>query len=111
MGITTPTGFAPTLYEIAQKWDQNPSVEFEINSISPQDESVANSSKQQLENGTKLNQSAIDSMAKTSQDLFQAIDWASAILRYQKSARISLAKFLSKLYNFPVQTEDLHWWK
>ena len=74
MGITTPTGFAPTLYEIAQKWDQNPSVEFEINSISPQDESVANSSKQQLENGTKLNQSAIDSMAKTSQDLFQAID-------------------------------------
>ena len=40
MGITTPTGFAPTLDEIAQKWDKDPSVEFEINSISPQDESV-----------------------------------------------------------------------
>ena len=70
--------------------------------------SVANSSEQQLENGTKSNQSAIDSMTKTSQDLSQAIDLASAILRHKKSARISLAKFLSKLYNFPVQTEDLH---
>ena len=94
--------------EIAQKWDKDPSVEFEINSISPQDESVANSSEQQLENGTKSNQLAIDSMTKTSQDLSQAIDLASAILRHKKSARISLAKFLSKLYNFPVQTEDLH---
>ena len=72
-----------------QKWDQDPSVEFEINSNFPQDESVANSSGQQLENGTKSNQSAIDSMTKTSQDLSQAIDLASAILRYKKSARIA----------------------
>ena len=106
--IRIPTGFAPTLDEIAQKWDKAPSVEFEINSISPQDESVANSSEQQLENRTKSNQSAIDSMTKTSQDLSQAIDLASAILRHKKSARISLAKFLSKLSNFPIQTEDLH---
>ena len=54
--IRITTGFAPTLDEIAQKWDKDPSVEFEINSISPQDESVANSSEQQLENGTKSNQ-------------------------------------------------------
>ena len=47
-------------------------------------------------------------MTKTSQDLSQAIDLASAILRHKKSARIALAKFLSKLSNFPVQTEDLH---
>ena len=47
-------------------------------------------------------------MTTTSQDLSQAIELASAILRYKKSARISLATFLSKLYNFPVQTEDLH---
>ena len=106
--IRIPTVFAPKLHEIAQKWDKDPSVEFEINSISPQDESVANSSGQQLENGTKSNQLAIDSMTKTSQDLSQAIDLASAILRHKKSARISLAKFLSKLSNFPVQTEDLH---
>ena len=84
--IRIPTGFAPTLHEIAQKWDKDPSVEFEINSISPQDESVPFSSGQQLENGTKSNQSAIDSMTKTSQDLSQAIDLASAILRYKKSA-------------------------
>ena len=106
--IRIPTVFAPKLHEIAQKWDKDPSVESEINSIYPQDESVANSSEQQLENGTKSNQSAIDSMTKTSQDLSQAIDLASAILRHKKSARIALATFLSKLYNFPVKTEDLH---
>ena len=106
--IRIPTVFAPKLHEIAQKWDKDPSVEFEINSISPQDESVANSSGQQLEHGTKSNQLAIDSMTKTSQDLSQAIDLASAIFRHKKSARISLAKFLSKLSNFPVKTEDLH---
>ena len=39
------------------------------------------------------NQSAIDSMTKTSQDLYQAIDLASAILRHKKSARISLPEF------------------
>ena len=106
--IRITTEFAPKLHEIAQKLDKDPSVEFELNSISPQDESVANSSEQQLENGTQSNQSAIDSMTKTSQDLSQAIDLASAILRYKQSARIALATFLSKLYNFPVQTEDLH---
>ena len=106
--IRITTVLAPKLQEIAQTWDKDPSVEFENNSISPQDESVPFSSEQQLENGTKSNQSAIDSMTKTSQDLSQAIDLASAILRYKKSARIALAKFLSKLYNFPVQTEDLH---
>ena len=67
--IRIPTVFAPKLHEIAQKWDKDPSVEFEINSISPQYESVANSSGQQLENGTQSNQLAIDSMTKTSQDL------------------------------------------
>ncbi|EHJ09917.1 hypothetical protein CWATWH0003_5316 [Crocosphaera watsonii WH 0003] len=46
-------------------------------------------------------------MSKTSQDLSQAIDLAEQILRQKKSARISLAKFLSKLYNFPVKIEDL----
>ena len=106
--IRITTGFAPKLHEIVQKRDKDPSVEFEINSISPQDESVPFSSEQQLENGTKSNQLAIDSMTKTSQDLSQAIDLASAILRHKKSARIALATFLSKLYNFPVQTEDLH---
>ena len=52
--------------------------------------------------GTKSNQSAIDSMTTTSQDLSQAIDLASAILRHKKSARISLAKgpptFLLELF-------------
>ena len=47
-------------------------------------------------------------MTKTSQDLSQAIDLASAILRHKKSARIALAKFLSKLYNFTVKKEDVH---
>ena len=63
---------------------------------------------QQLENQTKSNRDKIDSVTKTSQDLSQAIDLAKHILRHKKSARISLAKILSKLYNFPVKIEDLH---
>ena len=105
--IRIPTVFAPKLHEIAQKWDKDPSLEFEINSKSPKDEYVANSSEQQLENETKSSQSGIDSVTKTIHDLSLAIDLAKHILRHKKSARISLAKFLSKLYNFPVQTEDL----
>ena len=66
-----------------------------------------NSSRQQFENGTESSQIKLDSVSKTSQDLSQAIDLAEQILRQKKSARISLAKFLSKLYNFPVKIEDL----
>ncbi|ACB53593.1 hypothetical protein cce_4245 [Crocosphaera subtropica ATCC 51142] len=46
-------------------------------------------------------------MTETSQDLSQAFDLAKQILRHKKSVRISLAKFLSKLYNLPVKPEDL----
>ena len=94
--IRIPTVFAPKLHEIAQKWDKTPLLEFDINSNLSQNESVSNSSEQQLENRTK-----------SSQDLSQAIDLAISILRHKKSARISLAKFLSNLYNFPVKPEDL----
>ncbi len=54
--IRIPTVFAPKLHEIAQKWDKDPSLEFEINSKSPQYEYVANSSEQQLELATKSSQ-------------------------------------------------------
>ncbi len=105
--IRIPKVFAEKLHKIAKKWDKDPSLEFEINSKSPKDEYVANSSEQQLENITESSQLKIDSVTKTSQDLSQAIDLAKHILRHKKSARISLAKFLSKLYNFPVKIEDL----
>ena len=95
--IRIPKVFAPKLHEIAQKWDKNSLIEFDTNS-----------SRQQFENGTESSQIKLDSVSKTSQDLSQAIDLAEQILRQKKSARISLAKFLSKLYNFPVKTEDLH---
>ena len=105
--IRIPTVFAPKLHEIAQKWDKDPSLEFDINSNSSQNEYVSNSSSQQLENRTKSSQINFESVTKTSQDLSEAINLAIAILRHKKSARISLAKFLSKLYNFPVKPEDL----
>ncbi|MDJ0598594.1 MAG: hypothetical protein QNJ37_07115 [Crocosphaera sp.] len=105
--IRIPKVFAPKLHEIAQKWDKDSLLEFDTNSKSPQDEYVANSSKQPVENGTESSQLKIDSVTKTSQDLSQAIDLAKQILRHKKSARISLAKFLAKLYNFSVKIEDL----
>ena len=94
--IRIPIVFAPKLHEIAQKWDKNSLIEFDTNS-----------SRQEVENGTESSQIKLDSVSKTSQDLSQAIDLAEQILRQKKSARISLAKFLSKLYNFPVKIEDL----
>ena len=94
--IRIPKVFAPKLHEIAQKWEKNSLIEFDTNS-----------SRQQFENGTESSQIKLDSVSKTSQDLSQAIDLAEQILRQKKSARISLAKFLSKLYNFPVKIEDL----
>ncbi|CCQ58113.1 MULTISPECIES: hypothetical protein [Crocosphaera] len=94
--IRIPKVFAPKLHEIAQKWDKNSLIEFDTNS-----------SRQEVENGTESSQIKLDSVSKTSQDLSQAIDLAEQILRQKKSARISLAKFLSKLYNFPVKIEDL----
>ncbi|MDJ0661223.1 MAG: hypothetical protein QNJ42_17290 [Crocosphaera sp.] len=77
--------FAEKLHKIAQKWDKDPSLEFEINSKSPKDEYVANSSEQQLENITESSQLKFDSVIKTSQDLSQAVDLAKHILRHKKS--------------------------
>ena len=83
--IRIPQVFAPKLHEIAQKWDKDPA----------------------LENKTESSSESIDFVTKTNLDLPQAIDLAKKILRHKKSARISLAKFLSKLYNSPVKLEDL----
>jgi hypothetical protein len=105
--IRIPTVFAPKLHEIAQKWDKDPSLELDINSISSQNESVANSSDPQVENVIESSQGYFESATKTSSDLSQAMNLAKKILRHKKSARISLAKFLSKLYNSPVKIEDL----
>ncbi len=101
-----PKVFAPKLHEIAQKWDKGSCLEFDINSTSLKDEYVSNSS-QKLEKQTESSHEVFDFVTKTNRDLSQAIDLAQQILKYKKSARISLAKFLSKLYNVPVKTEDL----
>ncbi len=105
--IRIPKVFALKLHEIAQKWDKEPLVEFDINSNSPKDEYISNSSSWKLENQTESSQEEFDFVTKTNRDLSQAIDLAQQILRHKKSARISLAKFLSKLYNSPVKIEDL----
>ena len=105
--IRIPKVFALKLHEIAQKWDKEPLVEFDINSNSPKDEYISNSSSWKLENQTESSQEKFDFVTKTNRDLSQAIDLAQQILRHKKSARISLAKFLSKLYNSPVKIEDL----
>ena len=105
--IRIPKVFASKLHEIAQKWDKKPALEFDINSKLPHNEYVSNSSDEEIEKKTESSLRSFDSVTKTSQDLSQAIDLAKHILRHKKSARISLAKFLSKLYNFPVKIEDL----
>ncbi len=73
-----PKVFAPKLHEIAQKWDKDPSLEFDINSNSPKDEYVSNSKGQQLEKQTESSQEGVDSVTKPTLDLSQAIDLACA---------------------------------
>jgi hypothetical protein len=80
-----PKIFALKLHEIAQKWDKETEIEFDIKS-SGED---------------------FDSVIESKQQLSQAIDLAKQILNHKKSARISFAKFLSKFYNVPVKVEDL----
>ncbi len=82
-------------------------LEFDINSKGLKDEYVSNSTSEDFELETKSSLGDIDSVTKTNRNLSQAIDFAKQILKYKKSARISLAKFLSKLYNVTVKTEDL----
>ncbi|EAZ89058.1 hypothetical protein [Crocosphaera chwakensis] len=67
--IRIPKVFAPKLHEIAQKWDKDPLLEFEMNSKSSKDEYISKSSEQQLEHITESSRLKIDSVTKTSQDL------------------------------------------
>jgi hypothetical protein len=105
--IRIPQVFALKLHEIAQRWDKDSSLEFDINSKGSKDEEVSHSSHKNNELETESSMRDFDSVTKTNRDLSQAIDLARQILRHKKSARISLAKFLSKFYNIPVQAEDL----
>lgn len=105
--IRIPQVFALKLHEIAQKWDKDSSLEFDINSREPKDEWVSHSTHKDNELETESSMRGFDSVTKTNRDLSQAIDLARQILRPKKSSRISLAKFLSKFSNVPVQAEDL----
>jgi hypothetical protein len=102
-----PKVFALKLHEIAQKWDKDGSLEFDINSREPKEEEVSHSTHKNNELETESSMGGFDSVTKTNRDLSLAIDLARQILRHKKSAIISLAKFLSKFYNVPVQAEDL----
>jgi hypothetical protein len=85
-----PKVFAKRLYETAQKWDK----------------------EEYLEKETYSNSEEFEPVTKSMSDLIiplsDAIDLAKAILFQRKSARISLAKFLSKLYSTTVKSEDLN---
>lgn len=105
--IRIPQVFALKLHEIAQKWDKDSSLEFDLNSRAPKDEEVSHSTHPDDELETESSRRSFDSVTKTNRDLSQAIDLAKQILKHKKSAPISLAKFLSQFYNVPVQAEDL----
>jgi hypothetical protein len=85
-----PKVFARRLYETAQKWDKQEDIEKETYSKSSEFETVT------------------ESISDSIIPLSAAIDLAKDILCQRKSARISLAKFLSKLYSTTVKSEDLN---
>ena len=95
-----PRVFSQKLYELAQRWDKEGDIEAHSR-LNPSD----------FEKQTNSNWGDFDSVTKTNAlqlpELSEAIDLAKQILNNRQSARISLAKFLSKLYSIPVNSEDL----
>jgi hypothetical protein len=109
--MRVPKVFVPKLHEIAQKLDKGTNIEFEIKSKFSQNDLVSSSNvpekASKLEKATESSAQDIDFVTRTNPDLSQAIDLAKQILQQKKSARISLAQFISKLYNVPVNAENL----
>ena len=103
-----PKVFAPKLREIAHEWDKKQQIDFEIKSNSKKDESVFNSRFPSFEKETKSNPPKLDKITESNFELAEAIDLAKKILKHNKSAKISLARFLSRLYNASVKVEDFN---
>jgi len=109
--MRVPKVFVPKSHKIAQQLDKGTNIEFEIKSNFGKNDYVSQSSISEkasaFEKETESSFPAIDFVTKTNSDLSQAIDLAKQILEQKKSARISLAKFISKLYNVSVNAENL----
>ena len=61
----------------------------------------------EFEKDTKSESSELDKTTESNTELAEAIDLAKKNLKHNKSAKISLARFLSRLYNASVKVEDL----
>ena len=106
--IRIPQVFAPKIREIAQKLDKGQQIDFEIKSNLKKPESVSDSRLQLVEKDTKSKSSELYKITESNCELTEAIDLAKKILKHNKSAKISLARFLSRLYNASVKVEDLN---
>ena len=105
--IRIPKVFAPKLREIAQQWDKRQQFDLDIKSSLEEYDSVSDSSIHGFEKDTKSKSSELDKTTESNTELAEAIDLAKKILKHNKSAKISLARFLSRLYNASVKVEDL----
>lgn len=112
--IRIPQIFAQRLHEIAQIWDKEGIFEIDIHSSSSNYASVSQVKSQNLEKITDSSLANLDSATESKKgkinQLSEAIELAKKILRHNKSARISLARFLSRFYNTQVKIEDLNEW-
>jgi hypothetical protein len=106
--IRIPKVFAPKLREIARQWDKGQDFDLEIKSNLEKYEFVSDSSIHKFETDTKSSPSELDKITKSNTELTEAINLAKKILKHNKSAKISLARFLSRLYNVSVKVEDLN---
>ncbi len=106
--IRIPKVFAPKLREIAHQWDKKQEFDLISKSNLEKLESVPDSNNQRFKKDTKLNSSELDKITEPNFELAEAINVAKKILNHNKSAKISLARFLSRLYNISVKPEDLN---
>ena len=106
-----PKIFARRLHEIAQIWDKGGKLEIDIQSSRAKPEYISESSSEVFEKETNACSPNFGNETKSKTEnipqLSEAIELAKQILKHNKSARISLARFLSRFYNTQVKIEDL----
>lgn len=120
--IRVPKFIAAQVIELAHRLDCGEQIEFNTESEMAKSDFVIKSSFGTNENVTKSNkendeiiiqsnqgsqEEKIDLVTKSIPSYSQAVEIAKKILKHKKSARISIAKIISKIYEQSLSPEDL----
>ena len=109
--IRVPRAIVFQVIEVAHRIDSGETIEFDTESKTVEYDLIAKSYSTKNEMLTQSNQDCqelkLDSVTKSILSYSQAIEIAKQILKSKKSARISIAEMISKIYQQTLSPEDL----